>query len=252
MKTSPREPHGPHERPSRYRSGAYSPASLPRLDLSDQARELAEAARALVPTVADAHARDGEFVADAAELVRTAHRLLESAVLHERMKGTSWERIGVDLGGISRQVAQERYAEAEREFRLRVLHAWLRPEIAGSVLTTADRLAQAVARLTAWAESHHRDSEDDLGPDPVSAGLAPMSTAERVAMIAQATSLLAETASGPGFDSGEHRVLEVALCHRKIELYEDLAIQDLDNDDVLAALADTRARLTELREETPG
>ncbi|WP_433236343.1 hypothetical protein ACQPYK_26930 [Streptosporangium sp. CA-135522] len=113
------EPRDRHERPSGYRSAAYSQASIARLALSGQACELADAARDLVPTTSDGHAADGEFVRDAARLVETAHRLLEFAVVYERIKGTGWERIGVALDGVSRQAAHERYATAAKDFQLR-------------------------------------------------------------------------------------------------------------------------------------
>ncbi|MCG5215501.1 hypothetical protein [Streptosporangium sp. KLBMP 9127] len=218
------------------------------MGISELARDLADAARSLVPTTSDAHAGDGEFVKDGAHLVETARRLLESAVFYERIKGTSWEHIGTALGKVSRQAVHERYAHAKREFQLRILHAWLRPEHAGELFTAADDLARFVADLSAWVAAHRELDEIDHGDQPITAGLAPMGTAERSALITRADSLLQATA----IDARQRRELEIGLCRRTIELYEDLAAQTPGDADMLAALADARARLAELQADELG
>ncbi|MCG5213530.1 hypothetical protein [Streptosporangium sp. KLBMP 9127] len=236
------EPEAPGERPSSYRSAAYSQASLARLTLSGQARELADAVYGLVAPESGVFARDGELVEEAARLVEAARGLLESAVVCERMRGAGWERIGAALGGVGHQAARERYARAAEDYQRRLLHAWLRPGHAREVFTTADDLAGLVARLNAWVAAHG----DGDGDQPSGAGLAPMSTAERSALIAQAAALLAQAAAGPG--GGDHRLLEleIGLRRREIELYDDLAAETPGDAGVLAALAGARASLAVL------
>lgn len=241
-----RESRSEGEKPSRYRSAAYSRASLARLALSEQASALADMARGLVPTTSDAHARDGELVSVAAPLAVTARELLTLAVVYERTKGTSWEQIGVALG-ITRQAAHERYAPAVRDFHERVLRAWLQPERAGEVLATSDHLAQLVARLSTWVAAHGELDEIDHGDQPIAAGLQPMDTAERATLISQASALLLDMPTDPAVDDRQRHDLEIGLCRRKIELYEDMAAEAPGDTDVLQDLAGARARLTELQ-----
>ncbi|GAA3516567.1 hypothetical protein FHR32_000302 [Streptosporangium album] len=247
MSDTTQEPRSSGERSSKYRSAAYSQVSLARLGVSEHARDLADAARGLVPTTCDAHAGDGEFVKDAAHLVEVARLLLESAVVYERIKGTSWEQIGTALDRVSRQAAHERYARAEKEFQLRVLHAWLLPEHAGELFTTADRLARFVAGLSTWVSAHRELDEIDHGDQPITAGLQSMSTAERSALITQAASLLNTMETRSAADDRQRHELKVGLCRREIELYEDLNVQSSDDADVLAALSEARTRLAELQ-----
>lgn len=235
------------ERISRYRSATYSQASLARLLLAEQACELADAARDLVPTTSDVHAADGEFVKDSTRLVETAHRLLEAAVVYEHLRGTTWESIGVALGEVGHQAAHERYGQVGREFQQRFLHAWLRPERAHEIFTTADDLARFVAHLDAWVVAHRELDEIDHGDQPVTAGLRPMSIAERSALITQTASQLQVVAADPGADVRGSRELEIGLCRRSIELYEDLIVQSPGDPDALTALAGARARLAVLQ-----
>ncbi|AEN10766.1 MULTISPECIES: hypothetical protein [unclassified Streptomyces] len=57
----------------------------------------------------------GELVRQAKRLVEKADELLEQAVIAERERGTSWERIGQALGGQSKSAAHKRYAPALTE-----------------------------------------------------------------------------------------------------------------------------------------
>ncbi|MDF5754639.1 hypothetical protein [Spongiactinospora sp. TRM90649] len=227
------------ERPSRYRSAAYSQAGLTRVSLAQLARELADSARELVPTTADPYAAEGEFVRAAANLVEEARGLLELAVVHERCRGTGWERIADALGDdTTERDARDRYARAERELRGRMLQAWLLPERAEEIYTTPDRLAGAVADLDAWASAG-----GSPGEAPVSGTLPAMPVAERVAMIAEARAALDRAGSG----GAEHRELEIGLCRREIELHEDLAERSPDVPEHRVALAKARERLRVLQ-----
>ncbi|TDD12143.1 hypothetical protein E1292_03265 [Nonomuraea deserti] len=217
-----------------HRSGAYAPEALARLEIAEQARELSEAAAGLVPTHADRHARDGEFVADAVRLLEGARRLVDAAVLYELVKGTSWERVAADLGDLDDPAARARHAAAEEDFRMRFLQAWLWPERAGDVLTTPDRLAGLLDRLDAWAPGGDTD-----GGGPVSGGLAALGAWERSALLDRAADLLGDSR----LDDGTRRDLEIALCRRRIEFYEDMETR---SPETLDALAGTRTRLRAL------
>lgn len=200
-----------------------------------------------MPTTSDAHAADGEFVKDSTRLVETARRLLEAAVVYEHLRGTTWESIGVALGEVGHQAAHERYGRVGREFQQRFLHAWLRPEHAHEIFTTADDLARFVAHLDAWVVAHRELDEIDHGDQPVTAGLRSMSIAERSALITQAASQLQVVAADSGADVRGCRELEIGLCRRSIELYEDLIVQSPGDPDALTALAGARARLAVLQ-----
>ncbi|MFI0422477.1 hypothetical protein [Spongiactinospora sp. 9N601] len=215
------------ERPSHFRSAAYSQAALARIILSGGARDIADAARRLVPTTSDRYASDGDFVRAAADLLAEARRLLEYAVTYERAKGLDWERITAKLDDTGQD-----YAKAEHDWRMRVLAAWLDPDNAENTYTTPDRLAKYLAELDDWA--------DDGEPAPVSGDLPAMTTAERAALIAQARALLDE---GPPDDSPERRRFEIGLCRRAIELHEDLVAASPGDAAAREALAEARARL---------
>ncbi|GII56567.1 hypothetical protein Pth03_49560 [Planotetraspora thailandica] len=187
-----------------------------------------------MPTRADRHARDGEFVADAVRLLEAARRLVDAAVLYERVKGTGWERVAADLGDLDDPAARVRHAAAEQDFLMRFLQAWLWPEQAGDVLTAPDQLAGLLARLDAWAPGEERD---DGGP--VSGGLPAMGTRERSALLDRAGQLLGDDR----LDDETRLGLEIALCRRRIEFYEDMGTR---SPETLDALAGTRLRLRAL------
>ncbi|MGW5683447.1 hypothetical protein [Nonomuraea sp. NPDC003754] len=216
-----------------------SEGGVARLALAEQAALLADTAYHLVPTTREAGARLGGFVAAAAPLVRSAHRVLELAVVFERVSGTSWEQIGVELG-ISRRAAQERFGQAERDFRERFLLAWLRPERAPESPLSPGRLAGVAGRLRASVTSRRAIDEDPSA----TFDLVPMSDLERSSLIARAGALL-RSGSTP---AGDRRDLERGLCRRKVELYEDLVAAGMADADLLEALAGVRARLTELQD----
>jgi hypothetical protein len=231
----------------------YSEAGLARLLLAEQARYLADTSTWLVPTTTRTDAAQGELVEEAARLVEKARHLLTLAVVHARINDTSWEQIGTALGrgsrqgSISRQAAHERYGAAERDFRERFLLAWLQPERAGEWVATLDDLAEVVARARAWVSTHREAGYLDDGDRPIEVVLPPMSTLERSTLVNRARDLLKKKAADPAVTDRHRRDLEIGLCHRKIELYEELNTQLPGDTDVLASLAAARARLAELQ-----
>jgi hypothetical protein len=90
---------------------AYSDASRARLAMSFEACELSDLARAMVPI-------DGNVttLADAANVLASAHRFLEAAVVVERVGGATWQEIG-DVLGLPAAEARDRFAAAEVRFR---------------------------------------------------------------------------------------------------------------------------------------
>lgn len=95
----------------------YSHRVLARLVLSSEAQQVASYAEGLVTTYDDGHAHPGEFIEQAMTLVEIAQEVLRAAVLYERQNGVSWDSVGDALGGIARQSAHARYAEAEADWK---------------------------------------------------------------------------------------------------------------------------------------
>ncbi|WP_428950981.1 hypothetical protein [Streptomyces sp. cg35] len=59
----------------------------------------------------------GGLVEQAVRLLQQAETLLEDAVIAERMRDTSWERIGLELGGVSKSAAHKRFAGVVSNFQ---------------------------------------------------------------------------------------------------------------------------------------
>jgi len=85
-------------------------ADAARLLYADDARRLSDLARNLVPAERD-HA-PGDYIYEALLLLRRAERLAELAVVVERTRGATWDEIGAAAGGITKQSAQRRWADA--------------------------------------------------------------------------------------------------------------------------------------------
>lgn len=90
---------------------SYTEGSRARLVMSFEACELSDLARALVPIDDDCTA-----LADAAQVLAAARRLLDAAVVARRAAGTSWQHIG-DVLGLPAAEAQDRFSPAEARFR---------------------------------------------------------------------------------------------------------------------------------------
>jgi hypothetical protein len=93
-----------------YRS-RFSRRALARLVLSDQASGLSNAAASLAVTRYDEFSGSGGRVSEAAAVAGHADRLVTTAVIYERERGSSWAEIGryLDLSG---PAAEQRFASA--------------------------------------------------------------------------------------------------------------------------------------------
>ncbi|UWE13447.1 hypothetical protein [Actinacidiphila bryophytorum] len=76
----------------------FTREGLARLVLSDDAMGLAAAASALVSTRQDPYCGPGGRASEAVHLIELAERLLASAVIYERERGSSWQEIAQYLG----------------------------------------------------------------------------------------------------------------------------------------------------------
>lgn len=173
----------------------YTDAARARLAMAYEACELADLARGAVPIGEhelrpDGTARSpGSVLADAAHVLRAAHRFFEAAAVSERLGGASWQLIG-DLLGVDARTARARFAAAESCFREELRSpesdhlerdqpargqperdhaphdatAWWRAYTAGNPLEAARDLDDWVLR--------HEDGDGELRAAPVSGGLA--------------------------------------------------------------------------------
>ncbi len=94
---------------------AYSREGLARLVLADNATEVADSAAGLVGTRNDADTGLGGRVSQARQLIELAERTLNSAIIYEVERGSSWTQIAAYLE-ISAEDAEERYTS--------VVQAW--------------------------------------------------------------------------------------------------------------------------------
>jgi len=148
-------------------------ASLAKLVLAYDARELAEAAHGFVATYGS---YEDVTIEEVGRLVLApAKRLVDAAVVAARLRGVSWETIGEVLE-ITRQSAHARYAEAEKAFEAMLDE----PEATAADGTRYNRQHPALRRpdetaaeLDAWAVRHREDPPHSFpGRDrPVSDGL---------------------------------------------------------------------------------
>ncbi|MEU5952574.1 hypothetical protein [Streptomyces sp. NPDC047525] len=169
----------------------YTDAARARLAMAHEACDLAGLARAAVPIGEHELRPDGtagspgSVLADAALVLRAAHRFFEAAAVSERIGGASWQVIG-DVLGVDARTARARFAAAESCFReeispdrdhgpdhgpdheLSEAGPWWRAYTVGNPLEAARDLDDWVLR--------HEDGDADLGPAPVSGGLAAQSS----------------------------------------------------------------------------
>lgn len=247
---------------------SYGRAARLRTALAEQAADIADTTRGVVPTYADSFANGGEFVETANRVAANARELLILAVAYERQRGTSWEVIGETLG-ISRQAAHERYAEAEKRLEADLVRAWLLgddprfiglPSGAADPAGTSDLLDRWVRRHLEQTDPLAHKPED--GPErrhPVSHNLPPMDTLEHSTMVMAAVNLISDRRNAAGWESddAETRQLELGLTRRKAELYERMIADETSKrgrigtsvDELRDLLAGTRARLAELESQ---
>lgn len=146
-------------------------AARARLLLAYEAYELSELARAAVPVGPRELRPDGTprtpgaALADAAHVLTAARRLLEAAVVYERLGGAAWQLVG-DVLGVPARTASERYAPAEARFRAGTPEAperWWHAHVRRAP-------GEAARDLDDWV-LRHADGDADPGPAPVSDGL---------------------------------------------------------------------------------
>lgn len=87
----------------------FSKRALARLVLSSKTADLANAAGELAVTVHDAHTGPGGRASEALALIVAAERVLATAVVYERERGSSWQDIAKYLG-IDADEAEQRFA----------------------------------------------------------------------------------------------------------------------------------------------
>lgn len=152
----------------------WSEQDLARLALSATCRDLADQARAQVPTASDGHLSPGVLVEEAAGLMSAAQRALELAVTAERTRGTAWSEIGERLG-VTRQTAHVRFAPRVAEILETILFP-VREGAEGGLgwsacpegLEDPDATAR---RLDEWVARHHESCDGPLAENAVSAKL---------------------------------------------------------------------------------
>jgi hypothetical protein len=232
------------------RNGLFDlpPASLARLALSEAARDLSDEARALVPTTSDDHARPGEFIEAAQQLVGAAQEVLERAVVYERQQGRSWEVVGEALG-IARQSAHERFAEAEERWHDGLDRPYIIPEdgsLARSNLPDgADAPRDCMRWLDEWCERYVEPGDASTGAHQVSASLVDedrLTLQLMNAVTGQSTRLL----QGP-VGVGRHPVAERTFWERKLRLAERLVAENPDDAGARQMVTDAQTKLDELR-----
>ncbi|TGA96954.1 hypothetical protein [Streptomyces sp. MZ04] len=167
----------------------YTDAARARLATAFEACDLADLARAAVPIgehelLPDGTVRSpGSVLAEAAQVLASARRLLEAAAVFERIGGASWQLIG-DILGVEARSARVRFALAEAQVReeLRrperagpqaVEAGWWRTYATGAPLEAARDLDDWVLRHADADGEGGGDGDGDsgLGTAPVSGGL---------------------------------------------------------------------------------
>ena len=207
-------------------------ANLLRLSHSEACAELSDLARSNATTYADARAQSGELVADAGRLLRDAEGVLLLAIATERARGVSWEAIGEGLGGISKQAAQQRFADRVEELVTDVLLPHRQGPPGGLGWTAgpdaAARPEQTVRHLDAWAKRHHErtDGGKDVVDELVSRGLRerPREAIARIGTVTRLAHLL--VAATGAFTTRElppgvtERYVRRRLLEEKLALYD--------------------------------
>ncbi|MEV6357924.1 hypothetical protein [Streptomyces hydrogenans] len=238
----------------------FTEQALARLMLSDAYREVAEAALKRIGTEDDSSSTvaPGDFVREAAELMRLAEGVQRRAAIYERERSTSWEEIGEALS-ITRQSAHTKFAEHVKAWREPLgtperLHfdgtpddrripygARYAPGSAapanGSAEKTAGLLDEWLRRHADWADQEH----------PVSGGLPRRTTIEMVLRVADAAARLRREQLVPDLQA------EADLWDLSADLHERM-LRESERDgtplpvNFYQSLAGSRARAKALRE----
>lgn len=164
----------------------HSRRALARLAFSAGAAQLADRARAQVPTYDDGGLRPGELLDEARSLVVAAQELLERALVFERERGTSWAELGEVLA-VSKQAAQQQHGEAVEDWTEGVNHALTvvdgRFAFAYVPGEGGDTPAELAERLDAWCAQYTGKHNRPRVQKPVTEGLELASLAEQVVLL---------------------------------------------------------------------
>jgi hypothetical protein len=165
---------------------AHSRRALARLAFSAAAAQLADRARARVPTNDDAGLRPGELLDQARSLLVAAEELVEKAVILERERGTSWAELGEVLD-ISKQAAQQRHGQAVEDWTEGVNQALAVLDGRFTFVRVpgegGDAPGELAERLDAWCLQYTGKHNKPRGAKPVSSGLELASTTEQVVLL---------------------------------------------------------------------
>ncbi|MFE5406393.1 hypothetical protein ACFQ9Z_34745 [Streptomyces sp. NPDC056580] len=237
----------------------YTPAALARLMLSDAYRELAESSLNRIGTEGDSSdtIAPGDFVREAAELMRLAEAAQRRAVIYERERGASWEEIGEALG-TTRQSAHTRFAEHVKAWREPLdkperLHPDGTPDdrripygarYAPGSAAPANGSAEKTARLLdQWLRQHDGRADQE---HPVSAGLPRHSTIEMVLRVNSAADRIRRDQLVPDLKA-EADLWDLSADLQERMLRESERGGDLVPDFIHQNLAADRARAKALR-----
>ncbi len=216
---------------------AYSRQALAQIALSDIARDVAESSMVLMRT--NRHDEAYEVLSRATNLVLTAQDALRAAVVWARERHTSWEDIGEAVGGISRQSAHTRYAEAEAEWKLGLVEPIIPPDRPNGQASA--RLPEAAYQPTSslryldnWAAKH------GMGEQAVSSNVPPLSMLDELGNLLDAIRHL-WTKPLPRDTEDQIRLLD-----RKAALLDRIAAEEGRPESAELA-AGARAQVAELR-----
>ncbi|WP_328665537.1 hypothetical protein OG905_00975 [Streptomyces sp. NBC_00322] len=181
----------------------YTRTALARLLLSDANREVAESALGRIGTEDDSSSTvmPGDFVREAASLIRLAEYAQRQAVIYERERGTSWEEIGEALG-ITRQSAHAKFADYVKAWRAPLdeperLHPDGTPDdrripygaryAPGSAVPANGSAEKTACTLDRWLRQHSGPADKCADQEhPVSGGLSRLSTIEMALLVGDA------------------------------------------------------------------
>lgn len=227
----------------------YTNRSLARLAYSDAARELAERLVSTADPSSDAWGRGASLTEDANEILTAARELLAAAVVADRQRGCSWADVGNSLE-VTRQSAQERFVDAEREFREAVLFPHRHPESGGFGYTVAPYAVEEPdlvrARLDQWVTAVRPPAAGRDEAAPVTAGLAQLqahATADGIADLLALTKMLLDDALPVGVTKDQARRRH---AERNVQVLERIASERPDDAQAAGELANAQAELEAL------
>jgi hypothetical protein len=224
----------------------YTPRMLARLAHAEAAHELSERLVEVASTHADSWGRGAFLTEEAWQVLSEANDLLAAAVVTDRLRGASWSEVGEALGGMTKQSAHTRFAEAEREFREALLFPHRHPEpppalgntVAPYAVLEPDRVRE---RLDEWVVEHRRSSGPSRDePEPVTRGLAELAhtrTLDLMGQVLELSGMLIHDKLPAGVSREEARRRHAEL---KVDVYERMVAERPDDKDVGLQLMQAR------------